>query len=57
MDVNYTGRMVAGSPITTEVFDPSKVVVEASKGGMVDQTISFDGEYFFCNFSKKIKSF
>ena len=47
MDVNYTGRMVAGSPITTEVFDPSKVVVEASKGGMVDQTISFDGEFFF----------
>jgi len=38
----YCGQAIAGSPFVTEVFDPSKIVIQGVTDGMVGEQVSFD---------------
>lgn len=42
LDVQYAGQSVQGSPQLTEFFDPSKIIIEGSRTGMVGDPVSLD---------------
>ena len=48
LSVEFGGQVVPGSPLVTEIFDASKILLEGTKRGKVGQPMIVDG--MFANF-------
>jgi len=44
LSVEYGGQMIPGSPLCTEIFDPSKILLEGVKRCKVGELMVVDGK-------------
>jgi len=43
LSVEFGGQLISGSPLITEIVDPSKILLEGMKRGKVEQPMVIDG--------------
>jgi len=44
LSVEFGGQLIPGSPLLTEIFDPSKILLEGMKRNKVGQPVVVDGK-------------
>jgi len=49
LSVEYGGELIPGSPVITEIFDPSKILLEGMKRGKVGAPMIIDGKLLNIN--------
>ena len=49
VEILYAGQAIMGSPFYVEIYDPNKIQVEGTRGGVVGQKVSFDSMYNMYN--------
>lgn len=55
LEVQYAGQSISGSPIITEVFDPSKILVEGTRTGLVGEPVLFDSKCGLVEFETNVR--
>jgi len=45
LGVEFGGQMIPGSPVITEIFDPSKILLEGVKRSKVGEPVVVDGKF------------
>lgn len=45
LEVQYAGQTISGSPLITEFFDPSKILIEGTPTGVVGELLVLDGRW------------
>jgi len=44
LSVEFGGQLIPGSPLITEIFDPSKIMLEGMKRSKVGEPVIVDGK-------------